>query len=184
MGQPPLPPGIIHVLASNPVHDAPCPLHHHILLPRSLSHLKRSLLLLMLPLQVNFHPRRGFDSLGFGARGWFRDNPPKQPPAAANKAHYGAEGPQGFLYYYFVQRRRRSAALGVPRQLKGSDGLEVEALELDRCVWNYQKEGLARGAGGNPCRNYAEGPLLVHKQDSYARWFVAEALRRSNALEL
>uniref|UniRef100_A0A061SH77 Hexosyltransferase n=1 Tax=Tetraselmis sp. GSL018 TaxID=582737 RepID=A0A061SH77_9CHLO len=107
--------------------------------------------------QVTFRPSDGFEGTGFGKPGWFRDNPPKN--RTLTHAPYGAEGPQGFLYYYFVLKRSHL------------ERYAYRPAELDRCIWNYQKEGLAR-ADKHPCSGYAQPPSLVHKQDSYARSLV------------
>ena len=120
-------------------------------------------------LETTFDPKTGFDGLGFGRRGWFRDEPPSKNKIYSNKVHYGAEGPQGFLYNYFVQR----PLFHVPHPL-GISSFGAE--ELDRCVWNYQKEGLAKGPF--PCAGYSQRPLLVHKQDSRVRKYISEVRRR------
>ena len=171
--------------------------------------------------QTSFDPKTGFGGSGFGRRGWFRDDPPKEEEepspvsSAAPKVHYGAEGPQGFLYHCFVQRpalaRKEAAAKEEEEEgIRGGGGGEAEgggvnggggggdevrgggglglppllpvgipgfgAAELDRCVWNYQKEGLAKGPF--PCGGYSQRPLLVHKVDSRARKHIADVKRR------
>mmetsp|Transcript_10541 Transcript_10541/g.26780 ORF Transcript_10541/g.26780 Transcript_10541/m.26780 type:complete len:391 (-) Transcript_10541:339-1511(-) len=109
---------------------------------------------------VVFSPADGYNGTGFGRTGWFRDDigAAKARPA---RAHYGAEGPQGFLYYYH-------------RLMSNDRPGATEAVELDRCIWNYQKEGLAKSAR-HPCRGYTRQPLLVHKLDSFARRLVQGA---------